>query len=268
MPEDARSVVERPERPGTTSGTTMVVPPIATQNKGISRRRWGGTTSTGFESVHTRENDQHEAPTCARVCIDVDNGRSGRSGRSTPNETLVSDAIQVERPVERLGLLVVPPSEFAEVEALEVRFLGALPVPFTLTVTQEGASEPFYISTDAAHVQELRRLSKPVWAPVGFEYATWAIQQDRATALDFARWCRRLRTGWRLGIEEACAGVPGLIDAWRDAKTPAGVRTEPSITLGDLLRRVGARVTALEFADERQAVQVSTSAQAQVEAAW
>jgi hypothetical protein len=246
----------------------MVVPPIAIQNKGISRRRWGGTTSTGFESVQTRENDQTEAPTCARICIDVDNGRSTRSARSTPNETLISDAIQVERPVERLGPQVVPPSQFWEVEALEVRFLGALPVPFTLTLTQEGASEPFYISTDAAHVQELRRLSRPVWAPIGFERAAWAVQQDRVTAAEFARWCALLRTGWFLKIEDACAGVPGLIDAWRDAKTATGVRTEPSITLGALLWRMGARVTALEFADERQGGQSATSAQAQVEAAW
>ena len=149
-----------------------------------------------------------------------------------------------------------------------MRFLGALPVPFTLTLTQEGASEPFYISTDASHVQELRRLSRPVWAPVGFEYAAWAIQQDRAGAKEFARWCGLLRTGWRLGLDEVCAGVPGLIDVWRDAKTATGVRTEPSITLGALLRRIGARVTALEFADERQGARVATSAQAQMEAAW
>lgn len=267
MPESMRSVVEQVEQGGTGGGTGAPVPPIRIQNKGISRRGWGGTGQTGFETILTREKVESEAPTCARVCT-LDCTCSTCSTCSTSTKPLDLSAVQVEQVVEQVVATPVPPSKFAETEALEVRFLGALPVPFTLTLTQEGASEPFYVSTDSAHVQELRRLSRPVWAPVGFEYAAWAIQQDRATAADFARWCGRLRAGWRLGLDEACAGVPGLIDAWRGAKTATGVRTEPSITLGALLRRVGARVTALEYADERQSVQAITSAQAQVEAAW
>jgi hypothetical protein len=267
MPEYMRSGVEQVEQGGTGGGTGAPVPPIRIQNKGIPRRGWGGTGQTGFETILTRENVESEAPTCARICT-LDCTCSTCSTCSTSSKRLESSEIQVEQVDQALPVPPVPSSEFAEVEALEVRFLGALPVPFTLTLTQEGASEPFYVSTDAGHVQELRRLSRPVWAPVGFEYAAWAIQQDRATASDFARWCGRLRTGWRLGLDEACAGVPGLIDMWRDAKTATGVRTEPSITLGALLRRVGARVTALEFADERQGRQSVTSAQAQVEAAW
>ena len=68
MPEYMRSGVEPVEQGGTGGGTGAPVPPIRTQNKGISRRGWGGTGQTGFESVLTRENVESEAPTCARIC--------------------------------------------------------------------------------------------------------------------------------------------------------------------------------------------------------
>ena len=146
------------------------------------------------------------------------------------------------------------------VEALEVRHFGDLPLPVTLVLDVPDVGKVL-VSTSRARVEQARRNGRPVWAPLGFELAAYAVQEGRALPEDWRGWCGRLRArGWSLGVAEALGGAAGVEDAWRNARR-GSVMGEPRIALGALLRLVGARLARVEVEDV-------ASAQESAEVAW
>jgi hypothetical protein len=198
---------------------------------------------------------------CAPARIsDVVDTRSTCSTCSTDAKTLVGQGNEVER-VEATE--PVPPrstEENSEILSLEVRYLADLPVPCTLTLDVRGVGEVL-VSTSRTRVELERRAGRPVWAPLGFELAAYAVQEDRARPEDWQGWCARLRArGWRLDEREAFGGAAGVEDAWRAARR-TGAPQEPRIALRRLLRLVGAHLVSCE-------VEGAPSAQESAEVAW
>lgn len=120
------------------------------------------------------------------------------------------------------------------------------------------------VSTSRDRVEHARRGGRPVWAPLGFELAAYAVQEGRALPEDWRGWCARLRArGWTLSVPEALAGAAGVEDAWRAARRHERVE-QPRIALGALLRAVGARLVEVVVEDGRSA----QGAQESAEVAW
>lgn len=137
------------------------------------------------------------------------------------------------------------PIPHVEALGLEVRLLGCLPLPCTLTIDVPGYGL-VRVSSARWVVEAARRRGEPCWAPVAFEAAVYAVQEGRAGAREWAAWCALLtRPGWRLGPREALAGAIGLEETFRAAQPHRGAPpgtppAEPRLTLGTFLRRVGA----------------------------
>lgn len=210
-------------------------------------------------SLHARVIEGACVRAPARVMDDVDT-RSTCSTCSTDSNPLAGQGDEVEQ----VGSTEpVPPrstEEKGEVEHLEVRHLAEMPVPFTVVLDVEGVGTVLF-STSRARVERERQAGRPVWAPLGFELAAYAVQEGRALPADWRGWCERLRArGWSLGVPEALGGWAGVEDAWRAARRRAPVG-EPRIALGRLLRLVGARVLEVQFEDAR-------GAQESAEVAW
>lgn len=210
-------------------------------------------------SPHARADVSACAHVPARIS-DVVDTRSTCSTCSTDTDSHAAQGNQVERVETAEPVPARSTEEIHEVEHFEVRHLADLPVPVTLVLDVPGVGEVL-VSTSRSRVEAARRAGRPVWAPLGFELVAYAVQEGRALPEDWRGWCGRLRArGWTLGVPEALAGAAGVEDAWRDARRGATV-SEPRITLGRLLRLVGARLLEVVVED-------AAGAQASAEVAW
>ena len=210
-------------------------------------------------SLHARAS----VSACVRVparISDVVDTRSTCSTCSTDTNPLAQQGNEVERVETADPVPARSAEEMHEVERLEVRHLADLPVPTTLVLDVPGVGEVL-VSTSRSRVEAARRAGRPVWAPLGFELAAYAVQEGRALPEDWRGWCARLRArGWTLGVAEALAGAAGVEDAWKAARRGARVE-QPRIVLGALLRLVGARLADVVVEDAR-------GAQESAEVAW
>jgi hypothetical protein len=243
-PASTRSTSKRPKR----LAKTAVVPSMEQVER------------PGEMSPHVRGRVCASAGAPARIS-DVLDTRSTCSTCSTDADSLAAQGNEVEQ----VGSTEpVPPrsaqesSGSHEVDALEVRHLADLPVPTTLVLEVEGVGEVLF-STSRARVERERRAGRPVWAPLGFELAAYAVQEGRALPEDWRGWCARLRArGWHLDEREAFGGAAGVEDAWRAARH-TGAPKEPRIAMGRLLRLVEARLVSCE-AEGAPSVQESAEA--------
>lgn len=142
--------------------------------------------------------------------------------------------------------------EAHEIEVFEVRHLAELPVHFTMILATCFGEVAF--TTSRADADRLRRAGLPHWTPAQFELAAYAIQTDRAGRAQWDAWCAALgRSSWRLSEDEAMGLAWGLRSAFQAARRGGDV-AEPTITVGALLRKVGAHILRVEWpADEEVA---------------
>jgi hypothetical protein len=210
-------------------------------------------------SLHARAS----VSACVRVparISDVVDTRSTCSTCSTDTNPLAQQGNEVEQVETTDPVPARSAEEMHEVERLEVRHLADLPVPTTLVLDVPGVGEVL-VSTSRSRVEAARLDGRPVWAPLGFELAAYAVQEGRALPEDWRGWCGRLRAReWRLDEREALGGAAGVEDAWRAARR-TGAPQEPRIALGHLLRLVGTRLVSCE-------VEGAPSAQQSAEVAW
>lgn len=239
-PRDTRSTSNRPKR----LAKSVAVPSVEQVERPDEM------------SLHARVIVSACAHTPARVS-DVVDTRSTCSTCSTDTKSLSAQGNEVEQVVSKEP---VPPrsaqesSGFHEVEGLEVRHLADMPLPFTLVLDVPGVGGVL-VSTSRARVERERRAGRPVWAPLGFELAAYAVQEGRALAEDWRGWCGLLRArGWRLDERVALGGAAGVEDAWRAARR-TGAPREPRIALGRLLRLVGARLVSCDVEAQESALE-------------
>jgi hypothetical protein len=200
----------------------------------------------GPEEGHVRARDQAGARAIAGVHEGVDlTGDTGDTG----DTYLDLESFPAVDPSPVLSPVAVHTGDtsIAEVRALEVRFLGDLPVPFTLSIRDHELGHPLLFSTSRGRVEAARAARELVWAPLGFEVAAYAVQEGLADAQQWRWWCQELRDpSWRLASvgrgEERRAAMVRLTSARR-----ARPITEPTITLGALLDAVGAELVHVQI---------------------